>query len=313
MRTLCLSLLLIHFSAWMPLPVRAVQPAPLGVLVTELDPDSVIVIPVHPDITTTLLFPEAPGVPDGAGFTLDPSRVAGDFRISWQPGDRHLSLVPLQVGRPRNLNVPVAGSIQVFYFECVPKDQALALVSLVPPQPAPILPTSPDLPILRTGTPPPIGYGNATPSRLLGMLTRAKLLHAAPIGPRREALARSLRGVSVAVPLNATQSGPVRIEPVLALRDHTLDLVAFALVLHNTGETPVHIDIRSWAVRAGSLRLPMATGDTPETIGPGESLPAYFVVHGSGDGRPGHLSASNAWEFELEVHNTQPEEDHGDN
>lgn len=278
------------------------EAVPLPTAVHSLDSLAPIRIPTHPEVTTTVVFPDPIGTPDGAGFTEDPAVQAGDYRVGWQPGERHLSIVPLQGERGRNLNVPCAGELQVLIFEPAGKAEAKMLVrierreALDPGR----------LEVVRSPVPPADRTLPATASRLLGLMDRLKLLHAAPPGERREAVVRSLRDSQVAAVQARAEVDSVIGELVLVIRDARIDALGFAVVLTNRGKTSVRPDPRGWSVRAGAAVFKQVISDTPAELPAGSTKPAYFVIQGeSGIGRS-HLAAANAWELRFSLESNEP-------
>lgn len=310
LRLSCLAALVVALPGLLPAgelptaPEAAARPATAheGIVDLALDDAGPLRVPTHPGRTTTVVFPEPPGVPDGAGFTSDPATIAGDFQVSWSPGDRHLSIVPLRPGKTRNLNVPCGALLVVLLVEPAPSPEAaVLLLRLHTPAPqSPQNSTKPEsLKVARTMAPPPSPYEAATPARLVGLLTRLKLVHACPPGEPRLALLRSLRAVSFSEPRLRTCGDGFRIDPVLVLRDERLDLIGFVVLLTNETDAPLRIEPDSWAARAGAGFYRAATCEGPSVLSARETEAFYFVIQGNGRGGPGHLAAGNDWEFSV--------------
>jgi len=106
------------------------DPASPQILVESLQNERVHQIPTFPRVTTSLSFPGKIEEWDGAGFTLAPDKIRGDFIIKQGPGNNFLTLTPvtdaswrstpMDEAIRRNINVRVAGRLIIL--DVVPVD-----------------------------------------------------------------------------------------------------------------------------------------------------------------------------------------------
>lgn len=117
-----------------PLQQAPTPPVNIGyedyrVLEVPMNDATVIRVPTHPSITTTLIFPEPITALEGAGFTADPDKTGGDFLFSYTPGGSYFSVSPRIENARRNLNVVIGGKVYAIEPFAVPT-YTMAVVSV---------------------------------------------------------------------------------------------------------------------------------------------------------------------------------------
>ncbi len=261
--------------------------------------------------------------PDGKS-----QHVRGEYLIAYATGDNFFTVQPLPRSEMLNLNVPYEGTTLVLYFYAV--DQPLAAVaSLIfsenrkgasggSPNSVSVIRTdetnaaessqaAPEISerIHKETTLPASSFLTATPARLEGLLKKLRLVHAAKPGDELNDLASALK-VSVALSSAEDAKAADLIHPVRemnggelillrAVRDPALDAVGFIVLVRNTSDHDLILDPRTFSARCGAAFYTAQIIDSPARLAPHELKAAYFVIVGSGDGRPGYLAASNDW------------------
>lgn len=322
--------------AWWPRGVSAADaPSSLGAVVkrVEINPAQPVFVPVHPRIATTIRFPRPIGQPMGTGFiesdVLQSAQAEGravggrgEYVITYAQGDAFFTVQPMQRSELLNLNVPYEGTILVLFF--YPVEQPLcALASLSFEEPsravgragrdaaeAPAAQRSTGIDgIQRVDTAPTRTGAAASPARLAGFLRKLKLVHAARRGPELDDLASAMKlrvAVSAAedtasaeIPHPVTRTDAFELILLRAVRDPEIDAVGFVVLFRNTSPRDLVFDLRTLSARCGAALYTARVVDAPASLKPGEILPGYFVIVGSEDDRPGHLSPDNDWRLSV--------------
>jgi len=295
----------------------------------EINPDVPIFIPVHPRIATTITFPKPIGEPVGTGFidadalqkaAAEGKSARGEYAITYQQGDPFFTVQPLPKSDLLNLNVPYEGSTIVLYFYAVEKPlSAVASLTFVdkgsrPPTASSASgqsaePSSKPERITRLETLPAAHTVAPTPARLDGFLRKLKLVHAARLGSELDDVAAAMK-LNVAVTSAEAPSANAVTEPInhsgffdlillRAVRDPALDAVGFIVLFRNTSDQDLVFDLRTLSARCGAALYTAQVVDAPASLKPGELKAGYFIVVGSGDGRPGYLLPNNDWKLSV--------------
>jgi hypothetical protein len=299
-----------------------------------LNPSRPYFIPTHPRVTTTVRFPREIGAPDGsvAVFAEDAEKAAtAEYLVSWQQGESYFTITPLRSARMANLNVPYQGNTYVLYFYPVddPLNAAASVTlgegtgsaTVAAPVASGIAPPPAASPtenaVQRASAPPESPFVAATPSRLLGLLDRLKLIHATEPGARLTALTQSM-GVQLAfsredvaavqsrdLALNDTDLiaglndyGWYQVVLLRAVRDRRLNCIGFICLVRNTSDRVLAFDVNSFGARAGAEYLMQKVSDATPILQPHEQAPAYFIVEPP---RNSPLQAANAWRISVDL------------
>lgn len=305
---------------------------PAVVRQAEINPAVPVFVPVHPRIATTITFPRPIGEPVGTGFvdseTIQKAAAEGkelgprgEYAITYVQGESAFTVQPLPKSELLNLNVPFEGSTIVLYFYVVDKPlSAVASLTFVEHAAirAPVALTkmvgreeakSTESGIQRAETLPKSSFKPASPARLDGFLRKLKLVHAAHVGSELADLSSAMNlavAVSAAEDVSASDIRQPMNDAVLyqlillrAVRDPALDAVGFIILFRNTSDRELVFDLRTLSARCGAALYTAQVADAPAKLQPGEAKPGYFVVVGSGDGRPGYLLPNNDWRLSV--------------
>lgn len=306
----------------------------------ELNPSAPVFIPVHPRIATTITFPKPIGEPVGTGF-IDadalqkaaaegkPIGARGEYAITYTQGESRFTVQPLPKSDLLNLNVPYEGMTVVLYFYVVDKPLS-AVASLTffergqkGSAEVPTRAGSASAEVTSDGaaganehihhvdTPPTSPFKVATPARLEGFLRKLRLVHAARTGAELDDLCAAM-GLKVAVSSVEDASATDIAQPVnpgrgyelillRVARDPSLDAVGFVVLFRNTSDRELVFDLRTLSARCGAALYTAQVVDAPAKLRPGEIKAGYFVIVGSGDGRPGYLLPNNDWRLSVSV------------
>lgn len=310
-------------------PIDAAAVLPTVVKRAELNPDVPVFIPVHPRIATTITFPKPIGEPVGTGFidsdvlqkaAADGKSTRGEYAITYQQGDPFFTIQPLPKSDLLNLNVPYEGSTIVLYFYAVEKPLA-AIASLTFVEKVSRLSAAtavdrhpngagaPDSSIQRVETIPKSSSVTVTPARLEGFIRKLKLVHAARLGSELDDVASAMNlrvtvtsaedpsAKEITQPVN--NAGTFELILLRVVRDRALDAVGFIVLFRNTSKEELVFDLRTLSARCGAALYNAQVVDAPATLKPGEIKPGYFIIVGSGDGRPGYMLPNNDWKLSL--------------
>jgi len=236
-----------------------------------LDEFSVRVIPVSKARVTTFCFPSALQAVSGAGFTPDGLRPAL-FQLDYQPGSFFFAVRALAPGASANLNV--VWNRRIYVFELVETNVPALSVLLEAP--------ATTMPFGASATSP------ATPTRLLGLLQRAK---AFPYLAQHHPTA--VRGATLTHPNRVLDFGDFSIQVNEVFRFEAEDALVFQVQLENKTDMLVHYEPGSFAVRVGDRLFHQAISDASGLIPPKTIQPAWFVIAGALDGSRLDLSLKN--------------------
>jgi hypothetical protein len=224
-----------------------------------LDDSRVIPIAVpHDQGTTTILFP-------AAIQGLRAAKVGSEFQLAYTPGQSFFSI--------RALHPEAADVVTVLY-------NRKAYVLQISASAAPNYSVTFFEP--STGSNRPV-----TPSRLLGLLDKAKAL---PVLTD----SRLLRGVTVAAPNTVSRYADFTATLEQVIRFDADDTLVFRVRFRSSG--PVAYQPDALAVRVADRIYTAALVDASGVINPGEPAIAWFVVTASPDGSRNHLAPDNDWQ-----------------
>lgn len=266
-----------------------------------MDERIAIPVPTHPKVTTTVSFPQVIGSPDGAGFTVSPSQVKGEFLISWSPGNTYFSITPLSQTSRRNLNVPFDGKI--YSFEFFPSSEFQAALQI-------IMRDSPKLgkniKIKRKTTPPKPQFQPASSPRIVGVLDTLKMLLQLDDN-RLAATLEKMPYIEYVVnrDITSTDYGSYNLSLIASVRNNKFDTIAFAVRIENTSNEKLQIDPESWSARVGDRVFYQVTSDSISELDAKNETIIYFAIIGTPEGSPNFISADNPWIISVDNFNSK--------
>ena len=248
-----------------------------------LDDQTVYRLKVGTDKVTTLVFPQPITALEGSGLTSD-AKTPAKMLLSYHAGDRFLSLRALADSAEATLNVIINRKVYVLEL-ATDKD---------PVQSVPFYPAD-EPPAQMAGQP------NLGPSRLLGLLDRAK---AYPLLAQQ--YPEMLSQIDKAEPFSQTLYEGFHVVLTKVFRFDAEDALIFQVEFVNETDQPIAYVPQSLAVRVGPSVYWSALSDAsgiipagvrnPNTglIDPGHSH-GYFVIWGTPHGGRNHLSVQNTF------------------
>ena len=246
-----------------------------------LDEQTVYHLKVAPDKVTTLVFPQPITALEGSGITADPKIKAG-MLLSYHAGDRFFSV--RAVADPANATINVIINRKVYVIELATDKEPFQSVTFYPAD---------EPPAQSAGQP------NVGPSRLLGLLDKAK---AYPL--LAEQYPEMVSQIDKAEPFTQTLYAGFHVILTKVFRFDAEDALIFQVEFVNETDQPIYYVPQSLAVRVGSgvywsalsdaSGIMTAGGKDPKTgkIIPGHSN-GYFVICGAPHGGRNHLSVQN--------------------
>jgi len=246
-----------------------------------LDDQTVYHLKVGTDKVTTLVFPQPITALEGSGITADPKTKA-DMLFSYNAGERFFSVRALADNAESDLNVII--NRKVYVIELVTDKEPFQSVTFYPPDEPPAQ---------------SVGQSNVGPSRLLGLLDKAK---AFPLlaGQYPEMVSQ----IDQAEPFTRTLYRGFEVVLTKVYRFDAEDTLIFQVEFVNETDQPIYYVPQSLAVRVGPAVYWSALSDAsgimtaglkdPKTgnITPGHST-GYFVICGTAQGGRNHLSVQN--------------------
>jgi hypothetical protein len=248
-----------------------------------LDEQTVYHLKVVTDKVTTLVFPQPITALEGSGITADPKTPA-KMLLSYHAGDRFFSIRAL--ADPANATINVIINRKVYVIELATDKEPFQSVTFYPAD---------EPPAQSAGQP------NVGPSRLLGLLDKAK---AYPL--LAEQYPEMVSQIDKAEPFTQTLYEGFHVILTKVFRFDAEDALIFQVEFVNETDQPIYYIPQWLAVRVGSgvywSALSDATGimtageKDPKTgkINPGHSN-GYFVICGTPHGGRNHLSVQNAF------------------
>lgn len=257
-------------------PAQAIKTLPLNDY-------TVYHLKVGTDKVTTVAFPQPITAMEGSGMSLDPKTPA-PMLLSYHPGDRFFSIRALNETAKCSLNIICNRSIYVLEF----------VADKEPFQSVRFYSTD-----ASSGLGKASGTGKADPTRLLGILDKAK---AYPL--LSEQYPEMVSQIDKAIPYTSSLYKDFDVILTRVYRFDPEDTLVFQIELVNRTSHPILYVPQSLAVRVGSTVYWSALADAsgvmpagikdPKTgkIIPGHSN-AYFVICGTSSGGRNQLSVTN--------------------
>jgi hypothetical protein len=248
-----------------------------------LDDQTVYHLKVGTDKVTTLVFPQPITALEGSDITADPKTKA-DMLLSYHAGDRFFSVRALADPATADLNVII--NRKVYVLELATNKEPFQSVTFYPA----------DQPPAQTS-----GQPNVGPSRLLGLLDKAK---AYPL--LAEQYPEMVSQIDKAEPFTQTLYEGFHVILAKVFRFDAEDALIFQVEFVNETDKPIYYIPQSLAVRVGSGVYWSALSDASGIMTAGEKDPktgkitpghsdGYFVICGTPHGGRNHLSVQNAF------------------
>lgn len=246
-----------------------------------LDENTIYHLKVGTDKVTTLVFPQPITALEGSGVTVDP-KIKADVMLSYHAGDRFFSLRAKVDRATASLNVII--NRKVYVLELETGNHPFQSVTFYPA----------DEPSSQSA-----GIPNVGPSRLLGLLDKAK---AYPF--LAEQYPEMVSQIDKAEPVTRTLYRGFEVILTKVFRFDAEDALIFQVEFVNETNQPIYYVPQSLAVRVGPAvywsALSDASGIIPAgekdpkagTISPGHST-GYFVICGTPHGGRNHLAVQN--------------------
>jgi hypothetical protein len=248
-----------------------------------LDDQTVYHLKIGTDKVTTLVFPQSITALEGSGITADPKSPA-KVLLSYHAGDRFFSVRSLADSANATLNVII--NRKVYVIELATDQEPFQSVTFYPAD---------EPPAQSAGQP------NVGPSRLLGLLDKAK---AYPL--LSEQYPEMVSQIDKAEPFTQTLYEGFHVILTKVFRFDAEDALIFQVEFVNETDHPIYYLPQSLAVRVGSGVYWSALSDASGIITAGEKDPktgkitpghthGYFVICGTPHGGRNHLSVQNAF------------------
>ena len=248
-----------------------------------LDDQTVYHLKVGTDKVTTLVFPQPITALEGSDITADP-KTRAKILLSYHAGDRFFSVRALADPATADLNVII--NRKVYVLELVTDKEPFQSVTFYPAD---------EPPAQSAGQP------NVGPSRLLGLLDKAKdypLL--------AEQYPEMVSQIDKAEPFTQTLYEGFHVVLTKIFRFDAEDALIFQVEFVNETDKPIYYIPQSLAVRVGSGVYWSALSDASGIIIAGEKDPktgkiipghsdGYFVICGTPHGGRNNLSVQNAF------------------
>jgi hypothetical protein len=246
-----------------------------------LDEQTVYHLKVGTDKVTTLVFPQPITALEGSGITADPKAPA-KMLLSYHAGDRFFSVRALDDPATADLNVII--NRKVYVVELSTDKEPFQSVTFYPAD---------EPPAQSAGQP------NVGPSRLLGLLDKAK---AYPL--LAEQYPEMVSQIEKAEPFTQTLYEGFHVILTKVFRFDAEDALIFQVEFVNETDQPIYYIPQSLAVRVGSSVYWSALSDASGIMTPGGKDPktgkiipghsnGYFVICGTPNGGRNHLSVQN--------------------
>jgi hypothetical protein len=248
-----------------------------------LDDQTVYHLKVGTDKVTTLVFPQPITALEGSDITADP-KTRAKILLSYHAGDRFFSVRALIDPATADLNVII--NRKVYVLELVTDKEPFRSVTFYPAD---------EPPAQSAGQP------NVGPSRLLGLLDKAK---AYPL--LADQYPEMVSQIDKAEPFTQTLYEGFHVILTKVFRFDAEDALIFQVEFVNETDKPIYYIPQSLAVRVGAGVYWSALSDASGIITAGEKDPktgkitpghsdGYFVICGTPHGGRNHLSVQNAF------------------
>ena len=245
-----------------------------------LDDQTIYHLKVGPAKVTTLVFPEPITALEGSNISADP-KIKADMLLTYHAGDRFFSVRAEVEKATADLNVII--NRKVYVLELVTDKDPFQSVTFYPADEPPA---------------PTAGTLHAGPSRLLGLLDKAK---ACPL--LADQYPEMVSQIAQAEPFTQTLYEGFRVVLTKVYRFDAEDALVFEIEFINETDQAIDYVPQSLAVRVGpnvywsalsdaSGIMAAGTRDATGKIVPGHSH-GYFVICGTSHGQRNHLSVQN--------------------
>lgn len=272
----------------------------------QLSKDRPVLIPAHPVMSTTIMFPAPIAAPIGA-FYISPemagsAEIEGDWYLEHEAGSNLLTIAPINdKSPPRNLNILFEGEVYVVipYVTDEPA-KANALVRLIRSE-AILAEREASENRIRKETRAPAKFRNPSRRDLLAFMDEVKLLATLPES-RIEDMLEETDGYTLSVREgDASDYGPFQFILNRVVRSPSIDALGFYLTIRNDSGRTMRIDPSSVFVRVGMDVYESSLSDVPTAIADGVSVPAFFVIYGNGTGGQAHVAPTNRFRVGARV------------
>jgi len=248
-----------------------------------LDDQTVYHLKIGTDKVTTLVFPQPVTALEGSDITADP-KTRAKILLSYHAGDRFFSVRALVDPATADLNVII--NRKVYVIELMTDKEPFQAVTFYPAD---------EPPAQSAGQP------NVGPSRLLGLLDKAK---AYPL--LAEQYPEMVSQIDKAEPFTQTLYEGFHVILTKVFRFDAEDALIFQVEFVNETDKAIYYIPQSLAVRVGPGVYWSALSDASGIITAGEKDPktgkitpghsnGYFVICGTPHGGRNHLSVQNAF------------------
>lgn len=271
----------------------------------RLDPDQPILIPAHPVMSTTIMFPGPIAAPIGA-FYIDPAmsaeEVAGDWYLEFESGSNLLTIAPINdKSPPRNLNILFEDEVYVIIpFVAKATSEANALVRLTRSSES-IKEANQRENLITKTTAGPQPFRNPSRGDLIAFMDELRVL-ATLEEARLEDFLEETNGYTLSVREgDESDYGPFGFRINRVVRAPEIDALGFFISIRNDTDRNMYLDPRSFFVRVGLNLYESALTDAPTVIASGVSVPAFFVIYGDGTGGRARLAPTNQFRIGAKV------------
>jgi hypothetical protein len=248
-----------------------------------LDPLVVTRIPVSMNGPTTVRFPSPVSDLEGAFISTDPSSSA-PFLLSFRPGSSFFSVRALAPGTNTSLNIVWKNQTYVLELD----ESKTPWLSVIFTE-SPVAPASDR-------------HQPVTPSRLLGLLDTAK---AYPL--LRTQHPEAVVGVEFVRPGTLNDYGSYSIKTEEVFRFDGADTLVFRIGVSNKTAQTMRYLPQSLMVQAGSRVFYQSITDGSGEIPPQSTVPIYFAITGTADGKRNDISPRNDFLVLLQRVDSPPE------
>lgn len=273
-----------------------------GVHRVYMDSDNPQAIPMHHSVTLTIQFPYEISALNGAGFSPDLTKAAGEYLISYTAPNNFFSLYPITDDpKSRNLNVIVREKIYVLrpYLVSDPGKAWKALVFEDPDKKRPLDDVHPRVHKSFKQTPKVIQTSST--SKIVAMIDKTKLLSQVS-----ESVLKDLLSVMPEMSIslrknNVSHYETHRIFLDIVSRNKKYDILVFGVRVINDSLETLVLNPESFTVRCGDHVYTQVLSDFQGTVAPGESAIGYFAIIGTAEGLPNYLATENEFQINLDL------------
>jgi len=275
-----------------------------GIVKVAMDENTLQEIPMHVSVTLTIQFPYVIDGLNGAGFTPDITKAAGEFLISYTAPNNYFSLYPLvDHPLPRNLNIIVKDKIYVLrpYLVSDPDKAWTALIFEDTQKDKEK--TEPHPRVYKSIVVPKGKLVASSAAKIIGIIDMTKMLSQVK-EPILNELLNVMPDVSVSLRQNDFQEYDThRVFLDIVLRHGKYDILVFGVRVINDSQEEIIFNPESFTVRCGEQVFTQVISDFQGKVQPGESAIGYFAIVGSAEGYPNYLSPNNQFRVSIDLLN----------